>query len=208
MTEWLSQPVEYWRSGGLLLVPLAAVCFAIWAYFLRARRELTTATHQGRQLLEALSQSETGAGAALELSDVVRDATSGPFRTACLRALALMQEGTPAREALDREGASEMRRMGRDLIVLTALTLVAPLVGLLGTVIGMVETFDGVAGMAGDTAGRVASGVSQALITTQFGLVVAIPGVFGLARLKRLSAEVGTLFGAMKTHIIIGTETP
>ena len=208
MTEWLSQPVEYWRSGGLLLVPLAAVCFAIWAYFLRARRELVTAARQGRQLLEALSQNDAGPDAARELSDVVRNTTPGAFRTACLRALALMREGTPAREALDRESASEMRRMGRDLIVLTALTLVAPLVGLLGTVIGMVETFDGVAGMAGDTAGRVASGVSQALITTQFGLVVAIPGVFGLARLKRLSAEVGTLFGAMKTHIIIGTETP
>ena len=139
---------------------------------------------------------------------VVLNYNGGEYLPACLRALAAIREGAPTREALDRETTSEMRRMGRDRVVLTALTVVAPLVGLLGTVAGMVETFDGVAGVAGDTAERVAAGVSRALITTQFGLVVAIPGVFGLARLKRLSSEVGTLFAAVRTHIIIGTEAP
>ncbi len=204
MTDWLTQPAAYWSSGGLLLLPLAAVCFAIWAYFLRARRELMTASQQGRQLLEALSHDD--GSTARTLSDIVRNAPSGPFRTACLRALEAIAEGAPSREALDRESAFAQDGMGRDALVLAALTVVAPLVGLLGTVAGMVETFDGVAGMAGDTAGRVASGVSRALITTQFGLVVAIPGVFGLARLKRLSAEVGTLFAAIRTYVIIGTE--
>lgn len=206
MTEWLSQPIRYWSSGGLLLIPLAVVCFAIWAYFLRARRVLMTASGQGRRLVEALSHS--GARSSRDLSGIVSGTPPGPFRTACLRALASMRDGAGAREALDRESAFEMDRMGRDLLVLAAMTLVAPLVGLLGTVVGMVETFDGVAGATGNTAERVAAGVSQALVTTQFGLVIAIPGVFGLARLRRLSAEVRTLFAAVKTHIVIRAEIP
>jgi biopolymer transport protein ExbB len=53
--------------------------------------------------------------------------------------------------------------------------------GLLGTVIGMLRTFDGISrGGGSDTAARVADGISQALITTQCGLMIALPGVFML----------------------------
>lgn len=60
------------------------------------------------------------------------------------------------------------------LILVTA----APLVGLLGTVIGMIETFDSLAEMAlFSQDGGIAGGIAQALITTQMGLVIAIPGL-------------------------------
>ena len=78
----------------------------------------------------------------------------------------------------------------RDLGILAAFTAAAPLVGLLGTVLGMVETFDAVSEVAGEPGRRMAGGIRQALVTTQFGLLIAIPGVFGLARLQRLAREV------------------
>lgn len=78
----------------------------------------------------------------------------------------------------------------RDLGILAAFTAAAPLVGLLGTVLGMVETFDAVAEVAGEPGRRMAGGIRQALVTTQFGLLIAIPGVFGLARLQRLARDV------------------
>lgn len=79
--------------------------------------------------------------------------------------------------------------IGRDLLLMSALTAAAPLLGLLGTVIGMVTTFDAVSSSAERAGDEVAAGISQALITTQCGLVVAIPGLFGRARIHRLMAH-------------------
>lgn len=65
---------------------------------------------------------------------------------------------------------------GRD--VLRALVVAAPLLGLLGTVSGMVELFDALHGGAAATSrGSVAGGISTALVTTQLGLVVGVPGL-------------------------------
>ena len=70
-------------------------------------------------------------------------------------------------------------KVERRLNVIKMLVAAAPLMGLLGTVIGMLRTFDGISQGAGsDTAARVAGGISQALITTQCGLMIALPGVF------------------------------
>ena len=74
----------------------------------------------------------------------------------------------------------------------------APLAGLLGTVIGMIETFDSLASMAlYSRSGGIAGGVAQALFTTQLGLAVAIPGlILGrllAARQRRLNTELDEL---------------
>jgi biopolymer transport protein ExbB len=58
------------------------------------------------------------------------------------------------------------------------LATVAPLLGLLGTVSGMVTTFSVIAEFGTGNARAMASGISEALITTQTGLVVAVPGLF------------------------------
>ena len=63
-------------------------------------------------------------------------------------------------------------------LLIKIIVSVAPLLGLLGTVIGMIETFDSLRDMSlYKQDGGIAAGISQALITTQFGLVVAIPGL-------------------------------
>ena len=105
----------------------------------------------------------------------------GLYSTHSLRQLA-------ATQAADDDAIRLCAR--RDLGILAALTAAAPLVGLLGTVLGMVGTFDAVSTLASDTSRGVAGGIRQALVTTQFGLLVAIPGVFGLARLQRLARQV------------------
>ena len=58
------------------------------------------------------------------------------------------------------------------------LVAIAPLAGLLGTVTGMIETFDALGDMSlYSQSGGIAGGISQALFTTQMGLVVAVPGL-------------------------------
>jgi len=75
----------------------------------------------------------------------------------------------------------------RDLRIMQVCVTASPLLGLLGTVTGMLTTFSALAvGTGGDqTMKMVASGISEALITTETGLVIAIPGLLFLHHLRR-----------------------
>jgi biopolymer transport protein ExbB len=75
---------------------------------------------------------------------------------------------------------TEIAPFDRDLRVMKICVTAAPLLGLLGTVTGMLATFGALAtGSGGEkTMGLVAEGISEALITTETGLIVALPGLF------------------------------
>lgn len=76
--------------------------------------------------------------------------------------------------------ATETAPFERDLRVMKVCVSAAPLVGLLGTVTGMLSTFGALASGSGGekTMALIAKGISEALITTETGLVVALPGLF------------------------------
>jgi len=82
-------------------------------------------------------------------------------------------------DAVIVEHLAELRAgLHRYRVLVRSIVMVAPLAGLLGTVAGMIETFDGLGqGALFAATGGVAGGISQALLTTQMGLVVAVPGV-------------------------------
>jgi biopolymer transport protein ExbB len=83
---------------------------------------------------------------------------------------------------------SDLKRYASTISVCVA---VAPLLGLLGTVMGMIVTFDSLAEMALFTqAGGIAAGISTALFTTQMGLVVAVPGMIAKVMLDRRQAQI------------------
>jgi len=87
----------------------------------------------------------------------------------------------------DQIKTREVDPFDRDLRVMKICVSAAPLVGLLGTVTGMLSTFGALSsGSGGDqTMGMVASGISEALITTETGLVIALPGLFFQYQLVR-----------------------
>jgi biopolymer transport protein ExbB len=70
------------------------------------------------------------------------------------------------------------RSLFSNLSVIGVLAAIAPLLGLLGTVTGMIATFDVLAVFGTGNARAMAGGISEALITTQTGLLVAIPGLY------------------------------
>jgi biopolymer transport protein ExbB len=82
---------------------------------------------------------------------------------------------------------TEIAPFDRDLRVMKICVGVAPLLGLLGTVTGMLATFAALASGSGGekTMGMIAKGISEALITTETGLVVALPGLFFRYQLVR-----------------------
>jgi len=78
-------------------------------------------------------------------------------------------------EAITKAGVTELAFLDRGMPYLAAVTQLAPMLGFLGTVSGMVSAFDAIA-LAGTVEPKlVASGISQALITTMTGLSIAIP---------------------------------
>ncbi|WP_346665633.1 MotA/TolQ/ExbB proton channel family protein [uncultured Mailhella sp.] len=98
------------------------------------------------------------------------------------RFASLLSADGPGKEAALRiEGESVVKALEARLPLLSILARLAPLMGLLGTVLGMIETFSEIANaQAGVNMNQLAGGIWQALITTAAGLVIAIPSLFFL----------------------------
>jgi biopolymer transport protein ExbB/TolQ len=79
--------------------------------------------------------------------------------------------------ALERQGARESASFKKGLSVLATVGSTAPFVGLLGTVMGIINAFQSMAASGSGGLGTVSAGIAEALATTAFGLLVAIPAV-------------------------------
>jgi biopolymer transport protein ExbB len=191
--------LAYWRAGGGLLILLAMVSMGILALMHRclrglgqAQREsdaLGTAIEEGSLLVDALYEIEPGGPVCQLYQEGLRQAR---------------ETGSGILAELEHREESGLHWVRRDLILLIAFTASAPLIGLLGTVLGMVETFDSVAATsaAGDTGQKVAGGIRSALITTQYGLMVALPGVFGCAWVRKRIQETTASLGRCRFLIL------
>jgi biopolymer transport protein TolQ len=108
------------------------------------------------------------------------------------------------RLVLDAEALSERDRLGRFLPWLATIGSASPLIGLLGTVLGVISAFVGIATRGSGNLAAVAPGVAEALVATAAALSVAIPATFGynilanrLNRLDNLLEGFGTTLIAM-----------
>jgi biopolymer transport protein TolQ len=107
---------------------------------------------------------------------------------------------------LDAETNAERDRLARFIPALAAIGSASPLIGLLGTVLGVIDAFVGIATKGSGNIGAVAPGVAEALIATAAALSVAIPAVFGyniLAnRVNRFDSELEG-FGSSVIALIV-----
>ncbi len=96
---------------------------------------------------------------------------------------------------------TELAPFRRDLKFMKRCVSTAPLLGLLGTVVGMLATFSGLASGSGGekTMDLVAGGISEALITTETGLVIALPGLFFQYHLTRERDRYEALLAKIET---------
>ena len=109
----------------------------------------------------------------------------GPLSAAQVEALRLV---------LDSETNAERDQLGRAIPGLAVIGSVSPLMGLLGTVLGVIQAFIGIATKGSGNLGAVAPGVAEALIATAAALAVAIPAIFGYnifaTKLNRFDGEL------------------
>lgn len=96
----------------------------------------------------------------------------------------------------------ELPKLSSKLTLIKIISVVAPLIGLLGTVTGMINTFQAITLFGTGDPKLMAGGISQALVTTVLGLVVAIPMVFIFAYLNGRSKGIVTILQQESTGII------
>jgi biopolymer transport protein ExbB len=134
---------------------------------------------------------EEGIAAAEDVCAKKRGPVASVFQAGLLRA----DEGVDAvEEAVVSYGSIEMSFLERGLVWLSLFISVAPMLGFLGTVIGMIQAFDAIE-TAGDISPRlVAGGIKVALLTTAFGLIVAVILQFfynyAVSKIDRIVAEM------------------
>ena len=172
--ELWNQALSIWLSGGWGMVALAVnalVLFALGSHvFLKLREKgfLSVSEKTWRRWLDHPQQRRGPIG---RLLNTVTGATT-------------LKQNQVFFEELQ---TTEIVPFERDLKVMKICVSSAPLLGLLGTVTGMLATFGALAsGSGGDkTMGLVAEGISEALITTETGLIIALPGLFFQYQLSR-----------------------
>ncbi len=163
----VDQIIGIWLSGGWVMIPLALLAVLIYAI--------------GLQLLLYLRKGNMELGHESEWLVWIQEPAKAKGRAGEI--IRYTQEGVTASKQV-RNRFEEIRldlinTVERRLIFLTTLVASAPLMGLLGTVIGMLGTFAAISmGGGAETAAMVAEGISEALITTQTGLFIALPGIF------------------------------
>jgi len=165
---------NYFVKGGpvmwpLLVLSVLAVVVLVWRWL-----ALRAATRNSESLMEALRER-------LEARDpmgAVAACDAHPGSVANIVKAALLRLGRPKDEielALQDASAHELMVLERGLPVLATVAMIAPLLGFLGTVTGMINSFDALAAVGLNNPAAVASGISEALITTAAGLIIAIP---------------------------------
>ena len=113
-----------------------------------------------------------------------------------------------AERAVEREMLMTIVDLKRGLGVLATTGATAPFVGLLGTTMGIVNAFTGMAASGSGGIAAISAGVAEALITTAFGLLVAIPAVWGYnyfqTKIDNLTAEMTYTSKEMIDYLIKG----
>ena len=188
----VAQVEDYLLTGGIVMLPLVLVSLVMWllimdrTFFFRRlhRKNMTFQTAWDHVQANQMPDPKQYGGAISLLVARFIAVRSG--------------DDNLDRFILDETIQRINRSMGDYLAVIGVLAAIAPLLGLLGTVTGMIATFDVLAVFGTGNAKAMAHGISEALITTQTGLLVAIPGLYMKGFLDR---RARSLFSAATTLI-------
>jgi biopolymer transport protein ExbB len=177
MNDALQQMLHTWSNGGWVMAALASLALLLYA---TAARLLIHLYHRG---LTSVSDGD--------LRQWVEQPEEAPAQFQEL--IRYTQED--AKSVIEIHGrfreveAAKVPDVDRRLAFLNVLVVAAPLFGLLGTVLGMLLTFKAIGIGGSSTSEIIAKGISEALVATQTGMMVAIPGLLGAYVAKRWRNE-------------------
>jgi len=165
--------IEYFIRGGFFMWPILG--FLIFGLAISFERlwTLSRASVNTRKFLAQIQNSlvEGGVNAAKEICEKTR----GPVASVFHAGLSRLDKGIDQVEkSIINAGSIEMAFLEKGLVWLSTCVSIAPMLGFLGTVQGMIQAFDDIAAANDISPAIVATGIAVALLTTLFGLVVAI----------------------------------
>ena len=198
--------LEVLESTGLMLYPLAALSiaavFLVILYLLTIRRGAVV-SDKFMNSADALIRKQDYLGLLATCNrhnEAIARVTEKTLDFATKNPTAVFEE---VREVTESEGTRQASLLNQRITYLADIGSIAPMVGLLGTVIGMIKSFRNIGNIAlmGDKQNLLATGVSEALLTTAGGLVIGIPALIFYSifrgRVQRLIAEME----AAATHL-------
>ncbi len=168
--------IEIFQAGGFLMYPLALAYLLTAALIIERAMNLRESRILNQSLVDRVTDL-VEAGRPERAIQACRDSPS-IFTNIVVAGLEMSSKGEMrAKEAIEDAGRHETVKLKRYLNALGTIAAVAPLVGLLGTVTGMILVFRTIAETGGGQAAALSTGIFQALITTATGLLVAIPAL-------------------------------
>lgn len=181
-------PIHIWASMGLMSKIIASLLLVMATMSLAVVVErwiaLTRAKGETRKFLGAVVPllGDQQYPKAAELADGHQASPFARLIAPILRKLTSTEEKNLTRVELARREAERQKEavgeeLRRGMGVLASVGSVAPFVGLLGTVVGIISAFQGIASTGSGGLGAVSAGISEALVETALGLMVAIPAV-------------------------------
>lgn len=197
MTAFFLQIYDVWRYGGVVMPALVGTAFVLW--FALGERFLLLRRGDRRPLRTLLHARLAGP----------ERPGHGIVDEAVRRGAALWRAhaGPVPRPLLDEALGDLEDRLGSGRLLVQCLIAMAPLLGLLGTVTGLIETFGSLGTSSTSSASEgIAGGIVEALLATQMGLAIAVPGLLtgGMLhhRQQKLAIELeelkAILSGAMR----------
>jgi len=185
--------VKWFLAGGIFMWPILASLVIGLMFTFERFWTLTRASINSRKFINQVKDAleKDGTSKAIEVCTKTR----GPIAAVVHAGLLRVRYGVDAVEkAIMSAGSVEMAFLEKNLVWLATVISMAPMLGFLGTVSGMVGAFDAIAAADDISPSLVASGISEALITTEAGLVVAIIVQFFhnyfVSRIDKIVAEM------------------
>ena len=179
LTDQYLRLEAYFRTGGVVMVPLAAVSLIMWVLIVNRALFFRRLHRKNMDLASAREHIRSR-----RLPDFAQ--YRGIVSLLVARFMQRRSDDPQLdRFILDETVLSLNRTLDAHLATIGVLATVAPLLGLLGTVTGMIGTFDILSVFGTGNAKGMAGGISEALVTTQTGLLVAIPGLYMKGFLER-----------------------
>jgi biopolymer transport protein ExbB len=171
---WQEQIADIWEGGGWMMYFLATAFIVGMVVIVWKLIDLTSKSSRTRRTLRTVDDL-VGEGRIAEAIEAA-ETSNTPAGRILAEGLRRHEEGTErVAKAIENAGMIQMAKLESGLVVLATVSTVAPLLGFLGTVIGMIQAFQAIE-LAGEVeATTVAAGIKVALITTAAGLAIAIP---------------------------------
>ncbi|WP_008310717.1 MotA/TolQ/ExbB proton channel family protein [Leptolyngbya sp. PCC 6406] len=183
--------LDFLAKGGPVMVPIVGCSIlTLSTAFERALFWTRLLRREGQVVNEVLDAARRDLSEAADIAAQARDLPIGRFLMAPLR----LRNSSPEtfRLALENAGDKEFIQMRRGDKILETVVAVAPLLGLLGTVTGLIATFENLnigGGGGAEGASQAAAGIGEALITTAAGMVVAILALLVLRIMVTLQSQ-------------------